>query len=148
MLLLETARDFYHLLKRFYKNENIKKFVNVWLLEDPIQKMETSTCGPFQFYFYENLLLQDKNSDLHSYKNLTNLETETLLNELFTLDQDKNEQIINEYINERQIKMTYPTMTALCQTPILVYLKLVTLNKFSLLKDKGRRAKYFSVKAN
>ena len=110
--------------------------------------METSTCGPFQFYFYENLLLQDKNSDLHSYKNLTNLETETLLNELFTLDQDKNEQIINEYINERQIKMTYPTMTALCQTPILVYLKLVTLNKFSLLKGKGRRAKYFSVKAN
>ena len=30
---------------------------------------------------------------------------ETLLNELFTLDQDKKEEIINEYINERQIKM-------------------------------------------
>ena len=144
MLLLETARDFYHLLKSFNKNENIKKFLNVWLLEDPIQKMETSTCGPFQFYFYENLFFQD----LHSYKNLTNLEIETLLNELFTLDQDKNEQIINEYINERQIKMTYPTMTALCQTPILVYLKLVTLDRFSLLKEKGRRTKYFSVKAN
>ena len=53
--LSETARDFFHLLESFGKNKNVIKFVNVWLLKNPIQKIETSTCGPFQFYFYENL---------------------------------------------------------------------------------------------
>ena len=81
------------------------------------------------FIFNKNLFFPDKNSNLHLYKNFTNLEIETLISELFTLDQDKNEQIINEYINERQIKMT---MTALFESPILLYLKLVTLDRFSL----------------
>ena len=54
MLLLETDRDFFHLLESLGKNENIKKFLNVWLLGDPIQTIETSTCGPFQLYFYED----------------------------------------------------------------------------------------------
>ena len=35
-----------------------------------------------------------------------------LLKELFTLDWNKNEKIINEYINERQIKMTWPALHA------------------------------------
>ena len=83
----------------------------------------------FNFIFNENLFFPDKNSNLHPYKSLTNLEIETLLSELFTLDQDKNEQIINEYINERQIKMT---ITALFESSILLYLKLVTLDRFSL----------------
>ena len=80
--LSETARNVFHLLQNFYKNENIKKFVNVQLLEDPTQKIESSTSGPFQFYFYENLFFPDENSNLHSYKKLTNLEIETPLNKL------------------------------------------------------------------
>lgn len=36
MLLSETGREFSHLLESFGKNENITKFLNVWLLEDPI----------------------------------------------------------------------------------------------------------------
>ena len=105
LLLSETARDFFHLLKSFGKKKNRKKIVTVWLLEDPIQKMETSPCGALQLYFYKNLFFPDKNSKLHSYKKLANLATETLLNELFPLDQDKNKQIINKYINERQMIM-------------------------------------------
>ena len=106
MLLLETDRDFFHLLESLGKNENIKKFLNVWLLGDPIQTIETSTCGPFQLYFYEDFFFSDENSKLHIYKKLTNRAIETLLNELFSLDQEKNEQIINGYIEQRQIKMT------------------------------------------
>lgn len=90
--LSETTRDFLYLLEAFGKYENLKKFVNVWLLEDPIQKIETSTCELFQLYFYKNLFFSGENSKLHSYKKLTNLPIETLLNELFTLDQDKNKK--------------------------------------------------------
>ena len=104
-MLTETARDFFHLLESFGKNKNIKKFANVQLIEGPIQRIETSICGPFQPCLNENLFFLDNNSKLHSYKKLTILAIETLLNKLLTLDQDKNEQIIKAYINEGQIKM-------------------------------------------
>ena len=72
-----TVRDFFHLLESFGKNENIRKFVNIWLLEDPIQKGETSTCGPFQLCFYKNLFFPNENSRLHQHKKLTNTVIET-----------------------------------------------------------------------
>ena len=138
-MLTETARDFFHLLESFGKNKNIKKFVNVQLIEGPYQRLETSIRGPFQLYLNENLFFLDNNSKLHSYKKLTILAIETLLNKLFTLDQDKNEQIIKAYINEGQIKMIQPTLTVLYQLPILVYIKLVTLDRFSLCGERQRQ---------
>ena len=47
LLLSETAQDFFHFVENFreYKNQ---KYLNIWMLEDPIQKTETSTCRPFQ----------------------------------------------------------------------------------------------------
>ena len=104
-MLTETDRDFFHLLESFGKNKNIKKFVNVQLIEGPIQRTETLIYGPFQLYLNENLFFLDNNSKLHSYKKLTIIAIETLLNKLLTLDQDKNEQIIKAYINEGQTKM-------------------------------------------
>ena len=76
------------------------------MLEGPMQKPTTVTCRPFQLYFYSNFSFPDENSKLHSYKKLTNTALETLLNELFPLDPKYNEQTINEYIKQRQIKMT------------------------------------------
>ena len=70
------------------------------MLEDSIQKPATVTCGSFQLYSYENLFFPDKNKKLHSYKKLTNVALETLLNELFTLNFKDNEQTINEYIKQ------------------------------------------------
>ena len=71
-----------------------------------MQKPTTVTCGPFQWYFYENLFFPDEIRKLHCYKKLTNTALETLLNELFTLNPENNEQTINEYIKQRQINMT------------------------------------------
>ena len=76
------------------------------MLEDPIQKPTTVTCGPFQLYFYENLFFPDKNSKLHSYGKLTNIAIEILFNHLFTLNPENNEQTINKYIKHQQINMT------------------------------------------
>ena len=53
--LSETAQDQFHMIHSFGKNENITNFVNMWMLEDPIQKPTTDPCGPFQLYFCENL---------------------------------------------------------------------------------------------
>ena len=98
--LSETAQDLFHLIHSFGKNENITNFVNVWMLEDPIQKPTTVSCGSFQLYLYQNLFFPNENSKLHSYKKLMNTARETLLNELFTLNLGKNEQTINEYIKQ------------------------------------------------
>ena len=64
------------------------------MLEGPTQMDTTMTCGPFQIYFYKNLFFPDKNSKLQNYKKLTNIAIEILHNELFTLDQENNEQIV------------------------------------------------------
>ena len=39
--LSETARDFFHFVKSFGESEKQKTSVCVWMLEDPIQKIET-----------------------------------------------------------------------------------------------------------
>ena len=87
--LSESAQDFFHLIHNLGKNKQLTNFVKVWVFESPIQMPKTVTCGPFQIYFYENLFFPDKNSKVHSYKKLTNSATETLINEPFTLDQEK-----------------------------------------------------------
>lgn len=99
-------KNFLHMLESFGKKEDVKKFANAWLLEDPIQKIDALTCGSFQLYLYENLFFPGEKTRLYSYKKLTSQAMETLLNKLSTLDRDKIEQIINKYINERQIKMS------------------------------------------
>ena len=104
--LSERAQDLFHLIHSFGKNKQLTNFVNVWMLEDPIQMPKPVTCGPFQIYFYENLFFPDKNSKAKSYKKLTNNATETLLNELLLLDRERNEQLINGYIRQKQIHMT------------------------------------------
>ena len=53
--LSETAQDLFHMIHNLGKNENITNFVNVWMLEDPIQKSTTVTYWSFQLYFYKNL---------------------------------------------------------------------------------------------
>ena len=49
--LSESAQDFFHLMHSFGKNKQLTNFVNVWMLEDPIQMPKTVNCGPFQIYF-------------------------------------------------------------------------------------------------
>ena len=62
------------------------------------------TCGIFQIYFYDNLFNPNKNSKIQAKKRLIKRTIETLLNELFVLDeQDTNETTIRQYANENNI---------------------------------------------
>ena len=44
------------------------------------------TCGIFEIYFYDNLFKSEKNSKIKDEKRLNRRTIETLLNELFVLD--------------------------------------------------------------
>ena len=61
-------------------------------------------CGIFQIYFYKNLFNIDQNSKIQNKKRLNKKTIETLLNELFVLsDQEQNEVITNQYADKRNI---------------------------------------------
>ena len=55
--LSETCADFLHFLESFASYEN-QGLVHLWLLEDPIQNITSTTCGYFQTFFYKNLSFQ------------------------------------------------------------------------------------------
>ena len=68
------------------------------MVEDRVQDLDSSTCGIFQLYFYENLFNPDENSKIQDKRKLNQRTIETLFNEIFVLDnQNKNEQTIREY---------------------------------------------------
>ena len=74
------------------------------MLEDRIQDLDTVSCGIFQIYFYDNLFNSDQNSKIQNKKSLNKKTVETLLNELFILnDQEQNEAIINKHADKRNI---------------------------------------------
>ena len=42
----------------------LHNFVNIWMVEDGLQNLDSSTCGIFQLCFYDNLFNLDKNSKI------------------------------------------------------------------------------------
>ena len=74
------------------------------MVEDRIEDLDTMNCGIFQSYFYKNLFNIDQNSKIQNKKRLNKKTIETLLNELFVLsDQEQNEVITNQYADKRNI---------------------------------------------
>ena len=74
------------------------------MVEDRIEDLDTVNCGIFQIYFYKNLFNIDQNSKIQNKKRLNKKTIETLLNELFVLsDQEQNEVITNQYADKRNI---------------------------------------------
>ena len=74
------------------------------MIEERIQDLDTVSCGIFQIYFYDNLFNSDQNSKIRNKKSLNKKTVETLLNELFVLnDQEQNEAIINKHADKRNI---------------------------------------------
>ena len=62
------------------------------------QDLDSVTCGIFQLYFYDNFFNPDEDSKIQDKAKLKEKTIETLLNELFALDnQEQNEQTIRQY---------------------------------------------------
>ena len=85
-------------IQAFGSKLKLRNFVNIWMVEDRVQDLDSSTCGIFQLYFYDNIFNPDENSKVQDKAKVNKKTIETLLNEIFVLDnQDKNEQTIREY---------------------------------------------------
>ena len=76
------------------------------MVEDRIQNFDSVTCDIFQLYFYDNLFNPNENSKIQDKARLNKRTIETLLNELFVLDnQETNEATIRQYANENNISL-------------------------------------------
>ena len=100
--LSDTSRNFFQFVQAFSIKLKLRGFVNIWMLEDRIQDLDSATCGVFQIHFYENLFNPSIKSKIQDQAKLTK---KTLLNELFLLDdQIANETKMEEYANEIGVK--------------------------------------------
>ena len=87
---------FFILYKAFFGNKlKLRGFVNIWMAEDRAQDLNSVACGILRIYFYDKLFNPNENSKIQDKKRLNKRTVETLLNELFVLDdQDTNEATI------------------------------------------------------
>ena len=99
--LSDTARNFFRFVQAFGIKLKLRNFVKIWMVEDRIQDLNSSPCGTFQLYFYDNFFNPNENSKIQGDTKLTKRTIETLLNELFSLDnQDSNELKMEKHATE------------------------------------------------
>ena len=60
--LSDTVANFFHFIQVFGSKLKLRDFINIWMVEDRVQDLDSVTCGIFQIYFYNNLFNSDKNS--------------------------------------------------------------------------------------
>ena len=102
--LNDIATIFFHFIQAFGNKHKLRDFVNIWMVEDRVQDLNSVTCGIFQKYFYNNLFNPDENSTIQDKKWLNKRTIETLLIELFVLDnQETNEATIRQCANKNKI---------------------------------------------
>ena len=69
--LSDTARNFFRFVQAFGIKLKLRNFVNIWMVEDRLQNLDSSTCGIFQLHFYNNLFSPNENSKVQSNTKLT-----------------------------------------------------------------------------
>ena len=93
--LSDTASNLFHFIQAFGNKFKLCNFANIWMVEDRVQNLDSVTCVIFQLYFYDNFFNPNENSKIKDKARLNKKTIETLLNELFVLDnQDKNEELM------------------------------------------------------
>ena len=74
------------------------------MAEVRVQDLNSMTCGILRIYIYDILFNPNENSKIQDKKRLNKRTIETVLNELFVLDdQDTNEATIQQYANENNV---------------------------------------------
>ena len=104
--LSNTANKFFHFIQAFGNKLQLRRFVNIWVVEDRVQDLNSVTCGIFQLNLYDNLLNPNENSRIQDKARLNKRTIETLLNELFAVgDQETNETTIRQYTSDNNITL-------------------------------------------
>ena len=102
--LRQTTQDLLHLIYKYGRLHNIKDSITIHSVDDQLQKLETDTCGIFQLYFYFNLFVPFKNSSIIEDNKLSKRTIEKLLNEIFSLDRNRNEEEMERFAKEKNIR--------------------------------------------
>ena len=102
--LRPTTQDLLHLIYEYGRLHNIKDSVTVHAVDDQLQKLETDTCGIFQLYCYFNLFVPFENSAILGDNKLSKRPVEKLLNEIFSLDRSRNEEEMERFAKEKNIR--------------------------------------------
>ena len=102
--LRETTQDLLHLMYEYGKLHNIRDSVTIHAVDDQLQEIYSDTCGIFQLYFYYNLFVPYENSSIVEDEKLTKKTIEKILNEIFSLNRETNEKIIENFAKEKDIK--------------------------------------------
>ena len=80
--LSDTATNFFHFIQAFGIKFKLRNFVNIWMVEDRVQELDSSTCGIFRLYFYDNLFNPDENSKIQGNAKPNKKTVQTVLKEL------------------------------------------------------------------
>ena len=105
--LSDTARDFLCFVQSFGNKLKVRDFVNLWLMEDQTQDLNSVTCGIFQICLDNNLFNPTVKRKIQSKEKLPKVIVELLLNELFILNhQNKNKNIVRQNEQEQNIMVT------------------------------------------
>ena len=104
--LRNTARKFFYFIQAFGIKLKLRSFANIWMIEDRLRDLDSSTCGIFQICFDENLFNPDQISKIHRETKLNKKTVEILLNELFSLDDRENEIKMKEYADHLDVKIS------------------------------------------
>ena len=100
-----TAQDLFHFRESFGKLHNITDLVSLWMLEEPVQKLLTYTCSEFQVILFENIFGTSKDSQILGHKKVTKKAIDVLLNEISTKDPKQNRKILQDYIENKQVRL-------------------------------------------
>ena len=49
--LKDPALDFFYFIRSFPNKLKLRDFVNIWVVEDRVQNLDSVTCGIFGIYF-------------------------------------------------------------------------------------------------
>ena len=74
--------------------------MNILILEHPVQEITSSTCGLFQFYFYQNIFDSDKRSKFINHEILNKKAIEQMLNQIFSNNVNQNKHEIENFKKE------------------------------------------------
>ena len=103
--LSDTARHFFYFVQAFGNKLKLRSFLNIWMVEDRLQDLDSSTCSIFQVFLYENLFNPLETSKIHGETKVNKKTIEILLNEIFTLDDRENEIKMEEYADDLGIEI-------------------------------------------
>ena len=102
--LRETTQDLLHLMYEYGRLHNINDNVTIHAVDDQLQEIYSDTCGMFQLYFYYNLFVPYENSSIVEDKKLTKKTVEKILNEIFSLNRETNEKIVEDFAKQKDIR--------------------------------------------